>query len=304
MFVHCSLEASQIKHNLVGSIEHRVHQVFFEVPEPWKKVYSLSEHFPPKLLNVLQIFAKTFPNTSVSVFAPDSEYSSSRGSRLIYQRSDQKYEYVIPSEDIAETFHQIIFAEDPRQIKNSRFFETSSSQRDVFICTHANRDQCCGKFGTELYEKLRKVVSFEKDKIRIFRSSHIGGHRYSPTMLELPSLNCWGHLDEASALKIILRSGDTKSVLEHFRGSAFLSSAYFQVAEKEMLRLLGWDWFQCKDKFFAEENGSVFVSFTDSIKKTYKMEVTKAEPVLLRANCDEDKISSFPQYLVSSSQTD
>lgn len=300
--MYCSQEVLKQEHSLIGSIEHRAHQLFIEVPEPWNKVFSLSEHFPPKLLNVLQFFSKNFASTSTSVFAPDSEYSDSKGLRLIYlQHHPDSYsqsEFVIPRDEIAEALHDLLIGKTPKK------YAVKSHHRDIFVCVHTQRDKCCGVFGRELYEKLRADQDIQKSNVRIFASSHIGGHRYAPTILESPTLNCWGQLNFEIARQIILRQGDVEAVLPHYRGSAHLSSGFFQAAERELIRHYGWDSFAFHDKHFIadvkEDTAQVRVNFVnkDSIPEQFRVKVSKSAPVHLRANCDEDKVSGFPQYQV------
>jgi hypothetical protein len=300
MLKHCSQENSP--HELIGSIEHRTDQLFIEVPEPWERVYSLSPHFSPKLLPVLQRFAKQFPNSSVSFLAPDPEYSDAKGLRVIHLRQVspnspyETFEYLIPSNMMGDELGRHLTV--PFLEKS----QASVSLRDYFICTHGSRDDCCGVFGKALYEKLRYSPKIQKAKIRVFRCSHIGGHRYAPTLLESPTLNCWGLLDEQTALSVLLREGDLGSLLKHYRGSASLSFPWFQVVERELMSRYGWDWFQFTDKVYSQEMRDdvcyVNVRFIDLTGKeiTETFPIISKDPIPLRANCSEDKISLFPQW--------
>lgn len=296
----CSLQAHKVPHQICASIEHRSHQLFIELPEPWERVFGLSEHFPPKLLNALQHFAKTLPNTSVSVFAPDAEYSSPDGLRIIYLRYDKAklsydtFEGVVLPEKLSE----LVMGTPDCPLSKSPF------PRDFFICAHAKRDHCCGVFGLELYEALRKDPQIKNANVRIFKCSHIGGHRYAPSMIEVPTLNCWGQLTFEAARQIVLREGDIESVVEHYRGSASMTSPYFQIAEKVLLRKYGWDWFSFANKSFSGEvradQNRVYANFTskESPKEHYSFDIASLDPIMLRANCDEEKINAFPQYRV------
>ena len=49
------------------------------------------------------------------------------------------------------------------------------------VCTNGKRDKCCAKFGRPVYEALQ-----ESQGDTVWQSSHIGGHRYAPTVLFLP----------------------------------------------------------------------------------------------------------------------
>lgn len=57
------------------------------------------------------------------------------------------------------------------------------------VCTHGARDRCCAKWGVSLWEALRK-----HEGERVWQCSHLGGHRFAPTALALPSGLVWGRL--------------------------------------------------------------------------------------------------------------
>jgi hypothetical protein len=65
------------------------------------------------------------------------------------------------------------------------------------VCTHGARDRCCAKWGVALWEALR-----EREGDRVWQCSHLGGHRFAPTAMALPSGLVWGRLalDEVGAL--------------------------------------------------------------------------------------------------------
>src|SRR5690606_36929227 len=143
-------------------------------PEPWDRVYSLS--LPKTLLPLLQEFAKKYPSSSVSLIAPEED-SKSQDRKVILIRKDgesnsyQRLEYQIPFEKLTEFLTYILFD------NHDDYSIPISSERDYFVCVHTNRDLCCGVFGNELYENLKRDSEIQKSAIRIFRCSHIGGHR-------------------------------------------------------------------------------------------------------------------------------
>lgn len=57
------------------------------------------------------------------------------------------------------------------------------------VCTHGARDRCCAKWGIALWDALREHVGD-----RVWQCSHLGGHRFAPTALALPSGLLWGRL--------------------------------------------------------------------------------------------------------------
>lgn len=71
---------------------------------------------------------------------------------------------------------------------------------DVLVCAHASRDARCKACGPALVEALRSAVESrqdggpEKEEIRVWRSSHVGGHRYAGNALVMSSGDWFGNL--------------------------------------------------------------------------------------------------------------
>lgn len=57
------------------------------------------------------------------------------------------------------------------------------------VCTHGSRDVCCGTLGPRLAQALRAAGHQE-----VWEVSHIGGHRFAPTLWHLPSWRFYGRL--------------------------------------------------------------------------------------------------------------
>ncbi len=62
------------------------------------------------------------------------------------------------------------------------------------VCTHGVRDRCCAKFGQPIYAELCGRTELEG---RVWQTSHLGGHRFAPTLVTLPSGLCYGQLELA-----------------------------------------------------------------------------------------------------------
>ena len=99
---------------------------------------------------------------------------------------------------------------------------------DVFVCTHGSRDRCCGGRGTSLYQSLRDAPPGE---VHVWRTSHLGGHRFAPTALTMPDGLAWAHLDPGILAGIVERTIPAAVVAGHLRGAASLGDPWQQVAD-------------------------------------------------------------------------
>ncbi|MHA6512622.1 sucrase ferredoxin [Tessaracoccus sp. Z1128] len=66
----------------------------------------------------------------------------------------------------------------------------------LLVCTHAKRDQCCALEGRPVLETLTDEVAPES----LWECSHLGGHRFAPTALLLPTGQVLGRLTVGEAL--------------------------------------------------------------------------------------------------------
>lgn len=60
----------------------------------------------------------------------------------------------------------------------------------IMVCTHARRDACCARLGRPLVDDLLAVT----DPQRVWETTHLGGHRFAPTCLALPSQIIYGRV--------------------------------------------------------------------------------------------------------------
>lgn len=112
--------------------------------------------------------------------------------------------------------------------------------RDVLLCTHGRRDVCCGSAGSALAAELEATPGGLGDGVRLWRTSHTGGHRFAPTAIVLPEATVWGFLDAAALRAVVRRDGPVDAVLGHYRGCTGLASPPLQVLERAALGAAGW----------------------------------------------------------------
>lgn len=134
--------------------------------------------------------------------------------------------------------------------------------RDLLVCTHGARDQCCGAMGTRL---AMKVAS--RGGLRVLRTSHLGGHRFAPTAVLFPEGTAWAWLDDALLDAIIERSGDLSAVIGHYRGTTAMKSPVVQFAERWVFGDVGWDYLDASrtGSVVAVEDDCTTVSIATSI---------------------------------------
>jgi hypothetical protein len=117
---------------------------------------------------------------------------------------------------------------------------------EVLVCGHGRRDRCCGSLGTSLALTLEADASL-RARVKLWRTSHTGGHRFAPTFILLPEGTAWGYLDPDSAKEILTRSQPVDEQLGRYRGCLGLASPAIQAIERAALKEVGWpllEWFR------------------------------------------------------------
>ncbi|GHH80667.1 sucrase ferredoxin [Kitasatospora indigofera] len=83
----------------------------------------------------------------------------------------------------------------------------------ALVCTNGRRDRCCALLGRPLAADLAAAGHSE-----VWEVTHLGGHRFSPTMLVLPYGYAYGRLTPESAKEVLAATAAGHMVPEWSRG--------------------------------------------------------------------------------------
>lgn len=97
------------------------------------------------------------------------------------------------------------------------------------VCTHGRRNQCCGRYGGNLARILA-------DSYPIWRTTHLGGHRFAANLAILPHGLYYGPVDAEAAARAIDAYRDGKVIAARFRGRAGQDSAAQRAEHEELAR--------------------------------------------------------------------
>nr|WP_155073913.1 sucrase ferredoxin [Streptomyces taklimakanensis] len=83
----------------------------------------------------------------------------------------------------------------------------------VLVCTNGKRDRCCALLGRPLAAELHASGAGE-----VWEVSHLGGHRFAPTLLVLPHGHVYGRLSGHAAKAVLEEARRGRVVVEGCRG--------------------------------------------------------------------------------------
>ncbi|CAB4623014.1 unannotated protein [freshwater metagenome] len=87
----------------------------------------------------------------------------------------------------------------------------------TFVCTHGSRDACCAVIGRSVFDELLASLPAQ-DRALVWEISHLGGHRFAPTTLSLPSGSVHGRLDATDTIAMRAAAVNGQVFLKGFRG--------------------------------------------------------------------------------------
>jgi hypothetical protein len=267
----CSVIARDEGHDPIGTAWAVERMLVVELPLPWPEDFFAARAFPAGLGETLIALWDEHPNTGLLAIAQDRDYSRPDWTRVIDFRypappraAASRAEYLVPNDRVGE-FVAGLFVDDPAALAIAGIESVSFTGRDLLVCTHGTVDACCAVFGYPLYRDLRRIAKAAGGECRVWRSTHFGGHRFAPTVLDFPEGRCWGFLDPELGESLILRRGEASELYGSYRGWAGYEEPKAQVLEREALVREGWAWTtwpQGCEVLEEDERGSMLLRLT------------------------------------------
>ncbi|MGF1481636.1 MAG: sucrase ferredoxin [Cyanophyceae cyanobacterium] len=124
----------------------------------------------------------------------------------------EKQEYILPPEQVSALV--IALLAQPERLKEFAVYrQPTQSIREMLVCTHGNVDIACSRFGYPIYQQLRSDAATSQGQLRVWQCSHFGGHRFAPTLIDLPEGRYWGHLEPDILGQLIDQKGELAQLL-------------------------------------------------------------------------------------------
>ncbi|MEU6118128.1 sucrase ferredoxin [Streptomyces sp. NPDC047117] len=96
--------------------------------------------------------------------------------------------------------------------EHGSIWEPYQDEPPVLVCTNGKRDRCCAVLGRPLAAELAA------DGMEAWEVTHIGGHRFSPTLFVLPYGYAYGRTEAPLVKDAVVAARDGRVVIDHCRG--------------------------------------------------------------------------------------
>lgn len=307
----CSLVSRANGENPGGTATPLETRLIVETAQPWQRDVLGSRKSAEGLRRIVERAREDGLLGAFAAVLPDREYSRKGHTRVLFLRRPpgpfavfKKVDFLIPDDELVSAVEALLHGSDgPSAL--GRYRQGTAGVRDVVVCTHGSRDVCCGKFGYPVYDLLRRRHARRGD-LRVWRSSHIGGHRFAPTLIDYPEARYWGHLEPWAAERLVARRGPVSDLRRFYRGWSGLGSPFEQVAEREIFAREGWAWtgYLKKGRILSSEGdrAEVRISFESpdgAVSGAYEAVVETAGTVMTLESSGEEELTEVDQYRVA-----
>lgn len=307
----CSDNSRKLGEDIIGSVSNHQTYILIECPTPWAREAFHSKWVPENLRLLVDEVKRARLPINFLLIANNLSHKVDRKTILIYQKQEgisngyHKREFHLENiEQAAAVVRKTLLG------KNSSYEVETTATRDILVCTHGSHDQCCSRYGNPFYFHATSTISdLNLENVRMWKSSHIGGHRFAPTVIDFPEGRYYGNLEQESFKSILTRTGDIKCLEKVYRGWGILPSP-IQVLERELIFRYEWDWFNYKvaGRIIEQsvDKNTIRAELTfekpDCSQYTYQARLIKDETksVELKSSCNAKHESVYGKYTVAS----
>ncbi len=299
----CSQLSRSQQEPLIGTAPWTRWFVLVECPHPWAESIAQSKGLPAGLDDVMARWSEAWPRTRFLAFTGERLLSTTTedSSRRIwvFEAPDQtgptgpapllsnplrRYraaQMVVPTaEDLVQGLEDWLAVSFQGQWPSRA---QPLPGRHLFVCTHGRRDRCCGRYGYPFYQQAQSWLQTLglQSTVHLWQVSHIGGHRFAPTLVDLPEGRYYGALTMEDWLALLLHRGSLDRLTRVYRGWSLLPEPA-QIVERSLWQHQGWRWMDQPVRFQVQP--SLCTKDTWDVQVEIDRGVAVGQPVDPRVN--------------------
>ena len=187
-------------------------------------------------------------------------------------------------------------------------------KQDILVCTHGMRDKCCAKLGRPVFRGAQRMATKGiLPNARVWKTSHIGGHRFAPTAITFPDGRYYGRLSLSALKAALTREGDINQLRPVYRGWGILPQP-LQLLEQLLFLQHGWSWLDRSVTYqqLGSKSGSDEVFAKLSVRQTNGTVVhyrarfirDKEKTYCGKASCGDTAPSEIVKYAIADYSVD
>ena len=210
----CRDSSSSAGEHLYGTVPRVEHWFLLEYRDHWAKEFLDNSSVPDDVKKELNELLRKFPRSRLQLIKSDEKESS-----------DISF-YYINSSEFKPKCHKFTlrdYGDIPKLglqglIENGDIVDSATDEKLALVCTHGAYDSCCGKYGVHIYEQLKEVK-----ELTVWKSTHVGSHRFSANVVLLPEGIYYGRVGTDNLGEIVETHLRGEIYLDCFRGRSCYS---------------------------------------------------------------------------------
>ncbi|MFJ9085684.1 sucrase ferredoxin [Streptomyces sp. NPDC102384] len=213
----CTTASRDLEEPLAGTAATARTWLLIEQPGPWGAKALVSSHLDPEVGRALEAAAD---GTGVRVALVR------RPGRHADHHASQRHQVYVAHTVPGGTWLRSTTVAAPEELLGLDFAALGAGRHGgfgapyegeplAFVCTNGKRDRCCALLGRPLASEL--ASSGEEG---IWEITHLGGHRFSPTLLVLPYGFAYGRSSAADVKEVLHAVRSDRIVLHGCRGNS------------------------------------------------------------------------------------
>jgi hypothetical protein len=227
----CSQYSLSLGEALIGTAPRTDVWLLIEYPYPHPAKGVEESNLSEQVKTYLDKFGKETPNSRLILIKKSNQQETER--RQIYVSSIHNSTTSLHRFEL-NRYEEILDIDLSAAARNEPGYSDSRCNHPILlVCTNGKRDRCCAKYGLPLFEALANLAPE-----MTWQSSHVGGHRFAPNVITLPSGIYYGRLSAILPEEIVKTTSEGTLLLDHCRGRASLPGEA-QAAEYYLRRQTG-----------------------------------------------------------------
>ncbi len=209
--IFCSELSQKDNESMIGTASTVDVWFLLEYTGPWLAKATDNNNLPPIIKSWLKEQLALVDKSRVQFIKQDWPKKESAFTFYLAVTLEEKprlYQFVF------NDFTDLMQLDIPALLSGASVFDEFMSDYPLYlVCTNGKRDRCCARVGVTLYQALADRVGDA-----VWQCTHLGGHRFAPTLVTLPDGTFYGRLAPADVNSFVRSQELGEFYLSHLRG--------------------------------------------------------------------------------------
>lgn len=227
----CSASSHASGEQLFATATRADYWFVLEHPQTYGVKALAESGLPESVIRHLEEAAGQLPNARIQLIKRSTAVREGGLAFFVVVNHEEQpnlYEFHLEKvQDVLELDLLAVAREDPAYRHHDR-------QEPIFlVCTNGKRDPCCSSLGLPLFREMR-----DRFGDAVWQAAHVGGHRFAPAIVVLPSGANYGYVSPESLDAIVEASRADRVHMSNYRGRSCYA-AHVQAADTFLRRRTG-----------------------------------------------------------------